>query len=149
MSSEVAIIGIGLHPFGRHDELSGRAQGALALRAALEDAGVSWEKVGVAYGGSHDAGNADALVKPSSMARFAASLMFCGVSKSGSPAPSPITSRPAAFGSRALLVTAMVGDGFTRASVSDRNGIFVLGLMFRAISLKLRATCDQVRRIGA
>lgn len=62
MTKDVAIIGIGLHPFGRHDALSGRAQGALALRAALEDAGVPWNAVGIAYGGSHDAGNADALV---------------------------------------------------------------------------------------
>ena len=61
MADDVAIIGIGLHPFGRHDELTGRAQGANALRAALQDAGVSWDRVGVAYGGSHDAGNADAL----------------------------------------------------------------------------------------
>jgi acetyl-CoA acetyltransferase len=61
MANDVAIIGIGLHPFGRHDELSGRAQGAYALRAALKDAGISWDAVGVAYGGSHDAGNADAL----------------------------------------------------------------------------------------
>ena len=62
MHNDVAIIGIGMHPFGRHDALTGRAQGALALRAALKDAGVSWDQVGVAYGGSHDAGNADALV---------------------------------------------------------------------------------------
>ncbi len=61
MLNDVAIIGIGMHPFGRHDDLSGRAQGALALRAALKDAGVTWNQVGVAYGGSHDAGNADAL----------------------------------------------------------------------------------------
>jgi len=61
MADDVAIIGIGLHPFGRHDELTGRAQGASALRAALQDAGVTWDRVGVAYGGSHDAGNADAL----------------------------------------------------------------------------------------
>ena len=61
MADDVAIIGIGLHPFGRHDSLTGRAQGAHALRAALKDAGVSWDAVGVAYGGSHDAGNADAL----------------------------------------------------------------------------------------
>jgi HTH-type transcriptional regulator, cell division transcriptional repressor len=54
------------------------------------------------------------LVLPSSMARFAASLMFSGVSKSGSPAPRPITSLAGAFSSRALLVTAIVGDGFTR-----------------------------------
>lgn len=62
MLEDVAIIGIGMHAFGRHDALSGRAQGALALRAALADAGLSWDQVGVAYGGSHDAGNADALV---------------------------------------------------------------------------------------
>lgn len=61
MAQDVAIIGIGLHPFGRHDTLSGRAQGAIALRAALQDARISWERIGIAYGGSHDAGNADAL----------------------------------------------------------------------------------------
>lgn len=61
MPQDVAIIGIGLHPFGRHDTLTGRAQGAIALRAALKDAGIGWESVGIAYGGSHDAGNADAL----------------------------------------------------------------------------------------
>ena len=61
MAQDVAIIGIGLHPFGRHDTLTGRVQGAIALRAALKDAGIGWESVGIAYGGSHDAGNADAL----------------------------------------------------------------------------------------
>ena len=63
------------------------------------------------------------FVLPAAMAATAASLMFCGVSKSGSPAPSPITSTPCAFSSRALVVTAMVGEGFTRASVSDRKAI--------------------------
>jgi acetyl-CoA C-acetyltransferase len=58
---DVAIIGIGMHPFGRTDHLSGLEQGAHALRAALADAGVPWEAVGVAYGGSSAAGNADAL----------------------------------------------------------------------------------------
>ena len=61
MNDDVAIIGIGMHPFGRSDELSGLEQGAHALRAALEDAGVAWDAVGVAYGGSAAAGNADAL----------------------------------------------------------------------------------------
>ncbi|HSV80149.1 MAG TPA: thiolase family protein, partial [Ramlibacter sp.] len=61
MSDDVAIIGIGLHPFGRTDGLSGLEQGAHAVRLALQDAGLSWDAVGVAYGGSQDAGNADAL----------------------------------------------------------------------------------------
>jgi acetyl-CoA acetyltransferase len=61
MNNEVAIIGVGLMPFGRHDGLSGQQQGVMAVRAALKDAGVTWDRVGVAYGGSQDAGNADAL----------------------------------------------------------------------------------------
>src|ERR1700704_5695824 len=51
--------------------------------------------------------------------------MLAGVSKSGSPAPRPMTLRPAALSSRALSVTAMVADGFTRSSAADRNGIII------------------------
>jgi hypothetical protein len=65
------------------------------------------------------------LVLPASIAWIAASLMLAGVSKSGSPAPRPITFRPAAFSSRALSVTATVADGFTRASEPERNDIMV------------------------
>jgi acetyl-CoA C-acetyltransferase len=61
MSNDVAVIGIGMHRFGRTEGVSGLEQGALAVRNALKDAGVPWHKVGVAYGGSQDAGNADAL----------------------------------------------------------------------------------------
>src|SRR5215475_6031176 len=55
---------------------------------------------------------------PPSIARIAARLMCSGVSKSGSPAPNPITSRPAALSARALSVTAMVADGLMRLSDS-------------------------------
>jgi acetyl-CoA C-acetyltransferase len=44
---EVAIVGVGLHPFGRHDPaLTGMAMGAQASRLALGDAGVSWADTG-------------------------------------------------------------------------------------------------------
>lgn len=59
--SDVAIIGIGLHNFGRSPDLSGLDQGANAVREALKDAGLEWKDVQVAFGGSQDAGNADAL----------------------------------------------------------------------------------------
>jgi acetyl-CoA C-acetyltransferase len=58
----VAIIGVGLHPFGRHDGVSGLEMGAAAARAALHDAGLGWREMEFAVGGSHDAGNADTLV---------------------------------------------------------------------------------------
>jgi acetyl-CoA acetyltransferase len=61
-SPEIAIVGAGLHPFGRHEGVSGLAMGVHAVRAALADAGVSWAEVEIAYGGSEDAGNADTMV---------------------------------------------------------------------------------------
>ncbi len=39
--TDVAIVGAGIHPFGRHP-LSGLEQGAQATRDALADAGVDW-----------------------------------------------------------------------------------------------------------
>ncbi len=59
---DVAVVGIGIHPFGRHPGLSGRAQGAYAARQALSDAGIGWADVECAFGGSMAAGGADTLV---------------------------------------------------------------------------------------
>jgi len=61
-SAEVAIIGVGIHPFGRHDGVSGLSMGIEAVRHALADAGVDWGEIEFAYGGSEDAGNADTMV---------------------------------------------------------------------------------------
>ncbi|HET9078434.1 MAG TPA: thiolase family protein [Acidimicrobiales bacterium] len=59
---DVAIVGIGMHPFGRHEGVSGMAQGAYAARQALADAGIGWSDVQSAFGGSAAAGNPDSLV---------------------------------------------------------------------------------------
>jgi acetyl-CoA acetyltransferase len=58
----VAIVGIGMHEFGRHDGVSGMEQGAIAARRALADAGIGWGDVQFAFGGSSAAGNADTMV---------------------------------------------------------------------------------------
>jgi acetyl-CoA acetyltransferase len=49
---DVAIIGVGLHPFGRHGEKSAFEMGADAIELALTDAGVPWTDVQCAFGGS-------------------------------------------------------------------------------------------------
>jgi acetyl-CoA acetyltransferase len=59
---DVAIVGIGIHPFGRTPARSGLQQGAVAARAALADAGCAWRDMQFAFGGSFSAGSADALV---------------------------------------------------------------------------------------
>ncbi len=62
MSTDVAIVGIGIHPFGRAPGVSGRRQAVVATRAALADAGVGFADMQFAFGGSHSAGDADTLV---------------------------------------------------------------------------------------
>jgi acetyl-CoA acetyltransferase len=59
---DVAIVGIGIHPFGRTPARSGLQQGAYAARLALQDAGIEWRDIQFAFGGSASAGSADALV---------------------------------------------------------------------------------------
>jgi len=61
--SDVYIVGVGIHPFGRTEQRSGRQQGEFAIRAALSDAGVEWPDIQFAYGGSDSAGSADTLVE--------------------------------------------------------------------------------------
>ena len=62
MSDDVAIVGIGMHEFGRHDDLTGMEQGVIAVRRALADAGLSGEDMQFAFGGSNAAGAADTMV---------------------------------------------------------------------------------------
>ena len=59
---DVCIIGIGIHPFGRTEGMSGVDQGVFAVRQALQDAGLEWKDVQFAYGASDAAGNPDTMV---------------------------------------------------------------------------------------
>jgi acetyl-CoA C-acetyltransferase len=62
MSNDVAIVGVGLHPFGRFPGKPALEMGADAVRAALADAGMGWGDVQVAFGGSYEVDNPDAVV---------------------------------------------------------------------------------------
>ena len=62
MTEDVAVVGLGIHAFGRHPGVSGLEMAAHAVRAALADAGIGWEQVDFAAGGSDSAGNADTTV---------------------------------------------------------------------------------------
>ncbi|MGE0215642.1 thiolase family protein [Mycolicibacterium sp.] len=59
---EVAIIGVGLHPFGRFDGKSAMQMGVEAITAAVADAGVSWTDIQFGVGGSWTVANPDAIV---------------------------------------------------------------------------------------
>jgi acetyl-CoA acetyltransferase len=59
---DVAIVGVGLHPFGRFPGVTGIEMGAVAIRRALADAGVEWRAVQFAFAGSYEIDNPDAVV---------------------------------------------------------------------------------------
>jgi acetyl-CoA acetyltransferase len=59
---DVAIVGVGLHPFGRFPGVSGIEMGAVAIRRALADAGVEWRDIQFAFAGSYEIDNPDAVV---------------------------------------------------------------------------------------
>ena len=62
-ANDVAIVGIGIHPFGRTEASAGSEQGAFAAAGrAGATPGIGWSDVQFAFGGSDAAGNADTLV---------------------------------------------------------------------------------------
>ena len=61
--NDVAIIGVGLHPFGRFDGKSAMEMGAEAIQSALVDAGIDWTQVQFAVGGSYEVSNPDAVTR--------------------------------------------------------------------------------------
>ena len=62
MSDDVFIVGAGIHSFGCTPGLSGLQQGVVAVRQALDRAGLAWPDIQFAFGGSDAAGNADTMV---------------------------------------------------------------------------------------
>jgi acetyl-CoA acetyltransferase len=60
--TDVAIVGVGLHPFGRYADKLCLEMGAEAAQAALADAGTDWSRVQSAYVGSYEVSNPDAVV---------------------------------------------------------------------------------------
>lgn len=78
------------------------------------------------------------LVKPSASDFAQASLMCCGVSKSGSPAPNPMISLPSALSCLAFAEMASVNEGESddarsdmRYSINQPIRISIPGLRFK------------------
>src|ERR1700731_2568363 len=62
MTNDVAIIGVGLHPFGRFEKTA-MQMGAEAIQFAFKDAGVDWKDIQFGFGGSHEVSNPDAVTR--------------------------------------------------------------------------------------
>jgi len=103
--SDVCIVGIGIHPFGRTDGVSGIDQGVFAVRQALADATVDWADMQFAYGGSDAAGNPDTMVDRLGLT----GLPFINVKNGCATGGSALSSAAMAIGSGAYDLGIAVG----------------------------------------
>ena len=61
--NDVAIIGVGLHPFGRFGDKPAVEMAADAIHLALKDAGLSWPDIQFGVGGAHEISNTDSVTR--------------------------------------------------------------------------------------
>jgi acetyl-CoA acetyltransferase len=80
----VAIIGVGLHPFGRFPGKGALSMGAEAARAALADAGLTWADMQFAVGGSYEVDQPDALVSELGLTGVQFTNVYNGCATAGS-----------------------------------------------------------------
>ncbi len=131
--SNVAIVGIGIHPFGRHD-LTGMEQGAVAARAALADAGCEWGDVQYAFGGSAAAGNADTMVSTLGLT----GLPFINVANGCATGGSALISAYNALNAGAADVVMVIGfDKHPRGAFNADPAAFGLGKWYGETGLML------------
>jgi len=105
MTEEVAVVGLGIHPFGRHEGVTGLQMAAVAARRALDDAGIRWEDVDFAAGGSDAGGNADTSVAALGLT----GLPFINVKNGCATGGSALTTAHAMLTSGAAEVALVVG----------------------------------------
>ncbi len=84
MGHDIAIIGIGLHPFGRHEGVTAIQMGVHAANLALEDAGVSWKDIQFACAGSLEVTQPDAMIKFMGLTGIPFTSIFNGCATGGS-----------------------------------------------------------------
>jgi len=83
MGMDIAIIGIGLYPFGRHEGVSAMVMGVTAARRALDDASLRWEDVHLACAGSLEVLQPDTMNKYLGLTGIPFTTLFNGCATGG------------------------------------------------------------------
>ncbi|GAA0617145.1 thiolase family protein [Sporichthya brevicatena] len=131
MSAEVYIVGAGIHPFGRHEGVSGADQAVVATRAALADAGLSWDKIEIAVGGSNT-GKPDSLVARLGLTGVA----FTGVRNGCATGGVALAAAANALRAGAGEVAAVVGfDKHERGAFASDPAAYGLGAWYGSTGL--------------
>ena len=83
MGMDIAIIGIGLYPFGRHDGVTALEMGVQAARRALDDAGCRWADMHLACAGSLEVLQPDTMTKYLGLTGIPFTTLFNGCATGG------------------------------------------------------------------
>ncbi|MDT7709799.1 MAG: hypothetical protein QOG20_5406 [Pseudonocardiales bacterium] len=82
-SADVAIVGVGLHPFGRYPGKSALEMGEEAVYEALTDAGLAWTDIQALYAGSMEVTNPEAIVGLLGLTGIPGRSVFTGCATGG------------------------------------------------------------------
>ncbi len=122
---DVAIIGIGLHPFGRHDGVSPMEMGVVAARRALADASVGWQDIDFACGGSLEVLHPDTMNKFLGLTGVPFTNLFNGCATGGNLL---FTAANALLAGQGDLALAVGLDKHPRGAFSVGDALSGLGL---------------------
>ena len=132
--TDVAIIGVGIHPFGRTDGVTGLEQGAHAARQAMADTGLAWTDMQFAFGGSSAAGAADVMVNQLGLT----GLQFINVSNGCATGGSALTMAYNTIKSEAFDVGMAVGfDKHERGAFNANPASYGIGQWYGETGLML------------
>jgi acetyl-CoA acetyltransferase len=143
---DVAIVGIGLYPFGRHEGVSALEMGAAAARAALDDAGVRWQEIDTAYAGSLEVLQPDTLNKHLGLTGIPFTTLYNGCATGGNLLISAANAIAAGVGELAIAVgldkhprgAFSVGDTLESIGLGQWYGETGLALNPQYFSMKTR-----------
>jgi acetyl-CoA acetyltransferase len=126
-SDDVYVVGGGMHPFGRHEGVSGLDMAEHAVREALADAGVAWGDVDFAVGGSNVSGKPDSLVARLGLTGLPFTTVRNGCATGGVALASAVSALQAR---RANLVAVVGFDKHERGAFGADPSAYGLGIWY-------------------
>ena len=146
MGMDIAIIGIGLYPFGRHEGVSALEMGVTATRRALDNASVRWEDIHLACAGSLEVLQPDTLSKYLGLTGIPFTTLFNGCATGGNLLLTTANAINAGVGDLGIAIgmdkhprgAFSVGDDLTGLGLGQWYGETGLALNPQFFSMKTR-----------
>jgi acetyl-CoA C-acetyltransferase len=101
---DISIIGTGLKPFGRHEGVSAIQMGVEAAQAALDDAGLAWSDIQLAFSGSLEVLQPDTMISHMGLTGIPFTTLYNGCATGGNLLLSAANAITAGAGDIAIAV---------------------------------------------